>query len=232
MQIVILNGGLGKRVRSVSREKPKCLIKINKKTFLEHQINLFYKKKFTKIFLCLGFKNDKIIKFLKNLDYHQNLIQYSVEKKRLGTAGAIVNCKKRLDDIFFVVYGDSWLNVNYKNLYETFKKKRKPCLLTLIHGKKIKNHSNNILLKKNKIIEYSKIKNKNFNYIDYGILIFRKKIFQKYKKGYRDLGQILQSLIKGNKVSFKKVNKKFYEIGSISGIKELKKYIKKNNELP
>ena len=56
-QLVLLNGGLGKRVRSVSKNKPKCLIKFNNKTFLYRQLMLFKKNGIKDLIICAGYKN-------------------------------------------------------------------------------------------------------------------------------------------------------------------------------
>ena len=63
MQIVILNGGKGTRVKSVSKNKPKCMINFNKKPFISHQINLLKKKDLKKYFFAWGIK----LKLLLNI---------------------------------------------------------------------------------------------------------------------------------------------------------------------
>ena len=101
MQIVILNGGKGTRVKSVSKNKPKCMINFNKKPFISHQINLLKKKGFKKIFFCLGYKAKTIIKYLDSLNISGVKIEYSIETKPLGTGGALINSFNKLDNIFF-----------------------------------------------------------------------------------------------------------------------------------
>ena len=98
--------------------------------------------------------------------------------------------------------------------------------MTII-SKKFVIHSANILLKKKRIIKYSKRNNKNFNYIDYGFLIFEKDVFVKFKLKKFDLSRIFDYLVKKRNLEYQIVTKKFYQIGSLKGINEFKKYFKK-----
>ena len=94
MQIFILNGGLGKRVKKISLNKPKCLIEFNNKPFLYYQLNLLKKNGFKDIVSCLGYKSNQILKYLKiNHKLYKN-IRWTKESKKLDTGGALINSKK------------------------------------------------------------------------------------------------------------------------------------------
>jgi len=97
--------------------------------------------------------------------------------------------------------------------------------MTVIKSSLIKNHKPNIFLKNNKIIYYQKnSNNKNFKYIDYGLMALRKDALQYFlnKKKF-DLNLIIKYLIKHKDIDAYVVKKKFYHIGSLEGIKEIKK---------
>jgi NDP-sugar pyrophosphorylase family protein len=230
-QIVILNGGYGSRVRSVSGNLPKCLIKIGGIPFLFHQLDLIKKAKIRNVVLCLGYKSQYVINFLKKNYKGLNII-YVIEKKKLGTGGALINSLKYLKQNFFLTYGDSWLNVNYVSLQKIFFSKNKS-LITVVPAKIIKNHDANIYIKYGIIKDYNKVKiNRNYKYIDYGLMIFKKKLFLNYKIKKIDLSILISNFIKENLIDYKIVYKKFYQIGDLKGIKELKKYYHKYHELP
>ncbi|EMH80485.1 Nucleoside-diphosphate-sugar pyrophosphorylase family protein [alpha proteobacterium HIMB114] len=227
MQIIILNGGKGTRVKSISKKDPKCLIKFKKKPFIIYQYDLLRKKGFKDFVYCLGYKYQKITKTLNKLKSDKVNINYSIEKKMLDTGGALINSRKKLNNIFFVTYGDSYLNINYKKIYNLFKKRECDCVITVVSKSLVSNHEANITIKKNKIISYGK--SIKANYIDYGILIFKKKFLFRKKIQKISLNNMVKDLIEKNKICIHRVNKKFYEIGSLHGIKEFKKKI--NNEL-
>ena len=233
-QILILNGGTGTRVKSISKGRPKCLIKICNKTFLYLQLGEIKRQGINDIVISCGYKSQMIIdeikkKYIKDLNLN---IKISTEKKKLGTGGAILNAYKYLDDCFFVIYGDSWLNVNYKAVGKKFINSKKSSIMTLINVSSVKNHRPNILLKNDKIVSYKKNNNdKSFKYIDYGLIAFKKNIFLNFKKNFVlkkfDLKKIIKGLIKKNELVGHVVKKKFYTIGTPEDIFQFKKIIKK-----
>ena len=223
MQIVILNGGKGTRVRAISKHNPKCMISFNGKPFINHQINLLKKMGFKKIFFCLGYKANIITKYLNTLNINGIKIEYSIEKKPLGTGGTVLNSLNKIDKTFFLTYGDSYLKINYKKILKKFQTYKKNCLMTVVHKNKVVDHKPNIIVKKNVIQSYGY--SLNSNYIDYGALIFKKKIFNKIKIKKFDLANIITDEIEKNNVISYKINKKFLQIGSIKGIREFKKFI-------
>ena len=230
-QIVILNGGYGSRVRSISGNLPKCLIKIGGTPFLLHQLDLIKKAKIKNVVLCLGYKSEYVINFLKK-NYKGLNIRFVVEKKKLGTGGALINSLKYLKKNFFLTYGDSWLNINYYNLQKFFFSKNKS-LITVVPSKIIKDHAANIYIKRGIVKDYNKKKiNRNYKYIDYGLMIFKKKLFLNSKIKKIDLSFFISNFIKENLIDYKIVYKKFYQIGDLKGIKELKDYYHIHHELP
>jgi len=225
MQIFILNGGTGSRVRKFSKKKPKCLIMFNKKPFLYYQLNLLKKSGFKDIILCLGYKSDQIVKYLKNSNPISKNIKFIKEKKKLDTGGALVNSKKLMNKYFFVTFGDSYLNINYKKILKFFNKKNYSGLITVIRSEKVPYHQPNILIAKNKLKSYKKGISSNF--IDYGLMIFKKQVFESYSLKKIPLKNIIKKLIKNQDICFVKINKKFNEIGSEYGIENFKKYLNK-----
>ena len=224
MQIVVLNGGKGTRVKSISKNNPKCMISFYGKPFINYQINLLKKKGFKKIFFCLGYKAKVIAKYLDTLNYTNIKIEYNIETAPLGTGGSLINSLDKLDDFFFLTYGDSYLDIDYKKIIEKFKNYKKNCLMTVVHRKKVIGHRPNIIIK-NKVIKSYNYSNES-NYIDFGALIFKKKIFKNFKIKKLDLGHVITNQIKKNHIISYKINKKFLQIGSIKGIIEFKKTIK------
>lgn len=108
MKALILCGGLGTRLNSVSKGMPKCMMKINGKFFLFYLLNLLISKGFKDIILCTG-QGHSIIKKMVGDKYKSIRISYSKEEKALGTGGAILHALKLFDDQKFIVLnGDSF----------------------------------------------------------------------------------------------------------------------------
>jgi NDP-sugar pyrophosphorylase family protein len=232
-QIIILNGGSGSRVKSIANGGPKCLIKINSKPFLYLQLNLIKKNNIKKVVICCGYKSELIVKEIKK-KYIKDLnldIQLSIEKKKLGTGGAILHAYKFLDDNFFIIYGDSWLDINFINVAKTFALSKKKGLMTLIKSSLVKEHRPNVIFKKNKIVEYNKNKKSiDFKFIDYGLIAMKKDILSKYNLNFInkkfDLKKIIKSMIATHDLVGYIVKTRFYTIGSPIDVMKIKKVIK------
>lgn len=106
MKVIILAGGMGKRLKPITDYIPKPLIPIHNIPIIEWQIRYFKKFGMKRFVICVGYKN----KHVKNYLDSRNLgvkIEYSIENTPLGTAGAIKNAGRFIDENrFFVINGD------------------------------------------------------------------------------------------------------------------------------
>jgi len=234
--ILILTGGKAKRLGKISKNIPKSLIIFNNKPFLFYQLKLLEKNNFKKIIISTGYLSNKIKNYITSINKNLKLkIVFSDDgKKILGTGGAIKKALPKLSNDFFIIFGDSYLDINYKKVYLNFIKSKKLGLMTVYKNNNFKDvlaegGLSDVEIKNKKIISYDKKNtNKNMKYINYGITVLSKNVFKKYlfpKK--MDLQKINQKLIKNNELSFQIIKKKFYEIGSKKGIALTKKYFKK-----
>ncbi len=67
MEAVILAAGRGTRMPEITKEKPKCLIEINKKTILEREIEILLRNSIEEIYVVVGYKSDKIREKIRNV---------------------------------------------------------------------------------------------------------------------------------------------------------------------
>ena len=117
MKALILAGGRGKRLRPLTDKTPKSLIPINKKPLIQYTINYLKKFGINEIIVCTGYISKQIQNFLKKKKNFGCKIEYSIETKPLGTAGAIRNAIKNLsDESFLVINGDIITNINLKKI--------------------------------------------------------------------------------------------------------------------
>ena len=224
-EAIILSGGRGTRVKKFTNKIPKCLIDINGKPFLYYQLKYLKKNNINNVILSTGYKSYQIKDYIKKNINFINIKIVSDGKSFLGTGGAINKSIKFLKDYFFVIYGDSFLNFKLQNL----KSKKKNSIMAIYKNENKYDISN--VEKKKYIIIYDKYnRNNKQNYIDYGTSYLDKKIFKGIKKNTKfDLSILLEIISKKNQLRGYIVKKRFYEIGSYSGIKDFKRYI--NNEL-
>ena len=224
--IVILAGGLASRLGSISKTIPKSLRLVNDEPFIGHQLRLLKYYGFKKVILCIGHLGHLIQEYVQDGYKFGLSITYSSDGAQLlGTAGAIRNALSLLEENFFVLYGDSYLMINYRAIQKAFEEQTKPALMTIF-----KNNDNgdasNIEFSNNQIVKYDKNnKTINMQYIDFGLSLFKKSVFLN-NDYFFDLNELYQKLIVKNILASYEVFQKFYEIGSINGLNEFQNFIK------
>ena len=172
----------GSRIKKYSKGVPKSLIKINKKNILIYIINELKKYNFNKIYLLTGYKSN-LFKYLNNTRKNFIQIECLVEKKLMGTGGALNNLKNKKINDFILINGDSILDVNYLKLININKNKIGSIYLTKNINYKSNNKLANLSLK-NKIVRFSNKKDfmnggiyflkKNFKFYTFKKIFFRK----------------------------------------------------------
>jgi dTDP-glucose pyrophosphorylase len=113
--VVLMVGGLGTRLKPLTDEIPKPMLKVGNKPILETIINQFAKSGFENIVLCVNYQADVIKNYFKDGSKFGVKIEYIYENKRMGTAGALSLLKSKPDKPFFVMNGDLLTSVNFSN---------------------------------------------------------------------------------------------------------------------
>jgi dTDP-glucose pyrophosphorylase/predicted transcriptional regulator len=117
-KVVLMVGGLGTRLRPLTDNTPKPMLKVGNKPILETIIGNFKKYGFVNIVLCVSYKAEIIEEYFKDgLEFGVN-IEYIHENKRMGTAGALSLIRDKLDKSFFVMNGDLLTNINFDNMMQ------------------------------------------------------------------------------------------------------------------
>jgi NDP-sugar pyrophosphorylase family protein len=224
--VVILAGGIGSRLGKLTKKIPKALIKINGKPFIYYQLKLLSKTGFKEVILCVGYLGDQIKKYVGDGKKFNLNVKYSFEKKLLGTGGAVKNAFSLIKKDFFIMYGDTYLPVNLIKIQEKYIRLKSKSLITIYENHN-KLDKSNVFFNGKSIIYNKNNYLKKMKYIEYGVSIFSKKIFKYFnnKKKF-DLSDVFYFLSKKKLLNYYVVKKRFYEIGSISGLKDSKKYLK------
>jgi len=117
LDVLILCGGIGSRLRSIVSDRPKSMALINGRPFLDIIIKKLQQYNIKRIILCTGYGGEQIASHYN--EKKDPLIIISKEVQPLGTAGAIRNAFKYIkSENFFLLNGDSICNINYKELYD------------------------------------------------------------------------------------------------------------------
>jgi NDP-sugar pyrophosphorylase family protein len=226
--VVILAGGLATRLFPATKTLPKSLIEIAGKPFIHHQLALLKEKGITRVVLCVGYLGEMIEKYVGNGSHWGLEVRYSYDGNvQLGTGGAVKNALSLLPDTFFILYGDSYLDIDYNVVIERFYDEGLPVLMTIYRNQNAFD-SSNILMKGCRILKYNKkSRDPAMEYIDYGFIVIYKEVFFQYQVNEPfDLSQVLSRMADSGQVAAFEVEKRFYEIGSTQGISETKEYIR------
>jgi NDP-sugar pyrophosphorylase family protein len=228
MQMVILCGGLATRLGDLAKDTPKSMIRIKGKPFLEYQIEILKKQLIKDIVLCVGYLSEKIIDYFGDGKKFGVNIQYSHDdKKPLGPIGAMKNAEPLLNNVFFIMYGDSYLFVDFKKAYSYFLE-HDDLALMVAYKNFDKYDASNLVIKNGKIVACGKEnKTKDMVYIDYGTSILRKKVLDLVPKDtYYSTVQFFSDLVKRKELLAFVVKKRFYHIGTPEVLEEFNDYIK------
>ena len=135
MKAVILAGGLGKRLRPLTNNKPKPMIPLGGKPILVHVINWVKKNGVKEIVLCVSYLHKTIEDYFGDGKKFGVKIEYAISSKPLATAGQLKTAEKFIDDTFVCVYGDTLLNFNLKNMIKQHKEKKSFITMSLYEYK-------------------------------------------------------------------------------------------------
>ena len=143
--IVILVGGRGSRLGSLTLKTPKPLIKINRKPFLDHLICKLIKYNFKNIFLLCSYKKKIFFDKYHNKYFHNSKIICIDEGKQKGTGGALYKLKNKIKSHFILINGDTFFDIDYNFLKKTNISKKN--IFMCLTNKK-KTHNQKIIIKK------------------------------------------------------------------------------------
>jgi MurNAc alpha-1-phosphate uridylyltransferase len=225
--VAILAGGMATRLFPLTQELPKSMLEISGKPFIHWQLNLLSNSGVKEVVLCLGTMAPIIQDYVGDGSNYGLKIQYSFDgDTALGTAGAIKRALPLLGDHFGIIYGDSYLTLDYKAVMDFYANAHVSAVMTVYRNEN-KHDKSNVEYRNHQIIEYSKfLQRAEMNYIDYGFSIFNKDVFSKVpSQTFVDMYEIIETLVKYRDISGYEVSQRFYEIGSFLGIKDFKMYM-------
>jgi histidinol-phosphate phosphatase family protein len=225
MQVVILAGGLGTRLRSVDPRLPKALMPVAGRPFIDHQFELLRRNGITDVLLCIGHLADQIEAHVKDGSAFGLRVTYAFEDpaRLLGTGGALVNALPMLADEFFILYGDSYLPTDYRAIERAFRASGLPGLMTAYRNLG-KWDPSNMRVAGDRVAFYSKkALPGETDCIDYGLTALKRSVIESYAREPLplDLARVMGDLVARGEMAAFEVKERFYEIGKPEGLAEL-----------
>ena len=231
--VAILAGGLATRLRPLTETIPKTLVSVADEPFLAHQLRLLRSHGFRQAVLCVGHLGEMIQQQFGAGSVHGIHLRYSFDgPKLLGTGGALKRALPLLGDRFVVLYGDSYLPMDYAAAVRTFEASGLPGLMTVFHNQG-RWDTSNVVFADGTIRTYDKKeRHPEMQHIDYGLGILRADTLAAYPDDtLLDLADVYRDLSRAGRLAGYEVRHRFYEIGSRQGLAELDALLRSSSSL-
>lgn len=232
--LALLAGGLSKRLRPITTTIPKSMVLVAGEPFIAHQLRLLAGQGIREVVICCGFLGEQIEDYVRDGTAFGCAVRYSYDGSSLkGTGGAIRNALPKLGEHFFVMYGDSYLSIEFRPIYEMFLRLGTIGLMTVFHNENRWDRSN-VEFRDRRIRNYDKVKiTPHMQYIDYGLGILKPGAFERWVEAeVFDLSMVYGDLVQAGQLGGFEVKHRFYEIGTPSGLRETDELLRRSKQQP
>lgn len=225
MQAVILAGGLGTRLRPITERIPKPMVEIAGEPFLARMVRWLAQHDFHRLLLLLGYRGEIVSDFFGDGSRYGVSIEYSYELTPLGTGGALRNAHEKLEDEFLLLYGDSYLPIDYRPVVDRFR--AFACVgLLVVYDNHLSDTgvTNNVAVdSEGWVTRYAKGKSgPDLRYVEAGVLCFRKEAF-----AHLPAGQIISleqelfpQVVRDRQLRAYVTDQRFFDIGTPQRLEE------------
>ncbi len=229
MDVAILAGGLATRMRPVTEAIPKSLIPVAGEPFVAHQLRLLRREGVENVVLCVGHLGEMIEAYVGDGDRFGLSVRYSYEApdRLLGTGGALRRALPLLGNRFFVLYGDSYLDIAYAPIALAFERSGAPALMTVFRNNGAWDVSN-VDFDGARVLRYDKRSpGPDLRYIDYGLGVVSSGVLGDRPADVPfDLADVYRDLANAGELAGYEATRRFHEIGSPGGLNETDAYLR------
>jgi len=226
LPVAILMGGLATRLRPITLTIPKALVEVAGRPFVHRQLDSLRDQGVTRVVLCTGHLGEQIVESVGDGSRFGLRVEYSPDgPTALGTGGALKAALPLLGPEFFVLYGDSFLPIDYAPVQAAFAASGKPALMTVLKNENRWDKSNTQYA--HGVVQlYDKVApTPAMQHIDYGLSVLSARALAGVADGAAvDLAQVYTSLSLSGQLAGFEVTERFYEIGSHEGLREAAHY--------
>ena len=228
MQIVILAGGLGTRLRPLTEKVPKPMLEVCGKPFLEHLLELVKSYGLNDILILAGYLGEKIEERFGNSREMGLNITYSFEKTPMGTGGALKFAQDLLEDRFILLNGDTLLPIDYLDLAEEFI--RRNCRAMIVaYDNALKIVANNLRVSGGGVVlSYNKDNPDDMTHLDAGVIALHKSVIDLIPASMvcSFEREVFSRLIKSGDMTAYVTSMRFYDMGTFTGLNEIARVLK------
>ena len=228
--VVILAGGMATRLGAAAAALPKALVDVRGEPFLAHQLRLLAAAGVARVVVAAGHLGGMIEDYAGSGARFGLDVRFSHDGGRLlGTGGAVKKALPLAGDRFFVLYGDSYLECDYRAVARAFDAAGRRALMT-VYRNEGRYDTSNVEFSAGVIRDYSKRdRTPAMRHIDYGLGVFDAAAFADVPTDEPcDLAGIYRALLARGELAGHEVGERFYEIGSPAGLAEFRRYMEQS----
>lgn len=217
MQAVILAGGLGTRLLPLTEAIPKSMVEVAGSPYLKHQLQLLADQQIRDIVLLTGYLGEQIEGYFGDGASLNLRISYSREQSPLGTGGALRQARELLQDLFLLIYGDSYLPIRYADAMDRLASSGAEGVV-VVYDNRLDDTSvtNNIELDNGGYVSrYEKDSPDRLSFVEAGVLALRRSVVEWLPEGVVSLEtEIFRKLIAAKQLAALVTTQRFYDIGT------------------
>jgi len=224
--VCILAGGLGTRLGERVADTPKPLLEIAGEPFLVHQLRLLAAHGVSDVILCVGYLGDRIQERIGSEQFGI-AVRYSFDGPRLdGTLGAIRRALPILGERFMVLYGDTYLRIDYAAVARLWYHSNLPAVMAVLRNQGRWEKSNAVFLN-GLVTRYDKLRpTPEMEWIDYGLGGLTANAVSLVSDDESDLATLYRELAAHGQLCGYRATARFYEIGTPVGMQEADAYLR------
>ena len=227
--VIILAGGLGTRLKSVVSDSSKPMADVDGLPFLHYIIKKLAFRGVDKIIFAVGDVSEDIFKYFR-YSYLGVDLRYSIETKQLGTGGSAklaIDHLNGYDDYVFVMNGDTYFNVNLRDMKSIQKEKNADVVMALTEMKDSDRYGRVVMHKDKRITKFTEKGYFKKSLINGGLYLIRKDLFKDIKEDSFSIEEMFTNNVNQLKIYGYHSFNEFIDIGTPN---DYKKFREKQNE--
>jgi NDP-sugar pyrophosphorylase family protein len=215
LPVCILAGGLGTRLGEHALDTPKALMEVAGKPFVFHQLELLRSHGARRIVFCLGHLGEQIEAAIGDGSELGLEVGYSFDGPTpAGTAGAVKGALPQLGEAFFVLYGDTYLRIDYRGVQAAFAASGLPALMTVLRNEGRWDASNAVFADGRVLSHDKRRPTPEMHWIDYGLSVLTPEALASAAPDASDLSDVYAELARTGRLAGYEATERFYEIGT------------------
>lgn len=223
--LCLLAGGVGSRLGEAVKDTPKPLLEVAGEPFIVHQLRLLAAHGAREVVVCVGYLGEQIVETIGSERFGIR-ISYSHDGPRLlGTLGAIRAAAHLLGPRFLVLYGDTYLRIDYVAAAAAWERSGLPAMMTVLRNDGRWDVSNAVL-NNDRVIAYDKRSPQpGVRWIDYGLGGIERRAIDLVPDETTDLADLYHELAAAGRLFGYEATERFYEIGTPEALAETDKFL-------